>query len=237
MLPDEVLPVAVFNLSIPDLLNVCRTNKKLKKICEEQDFWRRYFEQNIKSENRSSGISVNEHHMLLLQHLRNNLLFEAHATIAKIEDELLDADKHLLNGLVHRLLTVLREDEPDEIVEEALEQNLFINEPILMDLINSSKGRCCKTVFAIYSILVEAVENGEKELIANIVPILDTELDNDCFDFDFPSNHLHRAVDSTIEKIRANIDIKKNMEIIRNISLIKNYSLKHSATDKIGGYV
>jgi hypothetical protein len=236
MLPDEVLSVAVLNLSIPDLLTVCRTNTNLKNFCEGQDFWKRYFEQN-KSENRSSGISVNEHHMLLLQHLRDNTpLYDskAYATIDEIEYELLKADKHLLDGFVYRLLTELREDRPDEIIDEALKQNLFINEPILMDLISSSNnGRRCKTVFYIYSTLLEAAENGEQELIRNIVPILDIELDKYCFDFEKPSNFLHRAVGYAIEKIRTNEDIQKNLEIIRNISLVKNYSLTHSAKENL----
>jgi hypothetical protein len=92
ILPDKLLAEAVFNLPIPELLTVCAANKTINKFCKKSDFWTRYFTQN-KSEKRSSGISVNEHHLLQLQKLRNRGIGNAHITTKNILVELMKAEE------------------------------------------------------------------------------------------------------------------------------------------------
>jgi hypothetical protein len=240
-LPDELLSVKLlFDLSIPDVLTVCETNTILKKNCEKHDFWKKFFEAN-KSKKRSSGISTNEHHLIELTILKNTHPYDttAQAIIDKIEPELLKADEDIKKGIVCRLLYGLREDLYTEGVLHAIENGLFVKEPILVELIDTyDGGRPTETVREIYTELYDCVKDANLQLVEKIVPILDAIKDLKCFEDDaFHTNPTDYLDDLVKEVVQTPGCIQEKLEIIRNIGLIKNYSLPQIASENyISGF-
>jgi hypothetical protein len=179
------------DLSIPELLAVCNTNKNLKEKCENQDFWKKFFRAN-KSKKRSSGISTNEYHYIVLKKKQSEVMGDNNAltTIKNIERELMTVDKDINyggKGIVYNLIVELQYDlVTGQRVMSAIERGLFVKEPILLELLRNDQwdhgvGKCCKIIRHIYKEFCKAVIANDDIRIKKILPILDTYKDEDCF--------------------------------------------------------
>jgi hypothetical protein len=156
-LPNELLSLDF--LSIPELLTVCNTNKNLKATCKNTAFWDYFFTAN-KSKQRSSGISVNEHHLIVLKNLKNTLTYDEKAQVAidEIKTELLKADNDVKTGFVLKLL-----DNPKEhvykVIKDNLNTNLFETEPLLQKLLLPHLNEAAGTAVGYLNDAVDVQEN------------------------------------------------------------------------------
>ena len=99
---------------------------------------------------------MNEHHLLQLQKLRNRGI--GNVTTKNILVELMKAEEvDFGKGIVGTLLIQLQNDTPrGKYIDMALDKNLFVNEPILLELLRDDQwynGRPCAIIEYIYMTL------------------------------------------------------------------------------------